>query len=265
VKANVGDIELGYDDIGRGVPVVLVHGFPHDRTLWAPQLRALASDYRCVAPDLRGFGESGVAPPYSMDQYADDLVRLFDALRMEPAVVGGISMGGYVTFALWRRHRRRVRAMILLDTRAGADTEEGRAKRRDMIATARERGSAAVADAMMGAMLGKTTREQQPQIAESMRAMMAAAPVEGVIGALEALVSRPDSSATLATIDVPTLIVVGEEDTLTPRSESEALHAAIAGSVLQTIPAAGHVSNVEQPAAVNQVLVDFLRGVVSRP
>ena len=262
MRLRAGDIELAYDDVGEGLPVVLLHGFPHHRQLWTPQLRVLGGHCRCIAADLRGFGESTVAPPYSMDQYADDVARLLDALAIDRAVAGGVSMGGYITFALWRRHRDRVRALILIDTRAGADSEDGKAKRREMIATARERGSAAVAEAMIGAMIGKTTRERQPGIVEFMRAMMAGAPVGGVIGALEALISRPDSGPTLATIDVPTLIVVGEEDTLTPRQESEAIHAAIAGSRLEVLPAAGHVSNVERPAAFNQVASDFLRGLV---
>ena len=261
MKLRAGDIELAYDDVGDGIPTVLLHGFPHNRKLWTPQLRALAGSCRCIAPDLRGFGESTVGPPYSMDQYADDVARLLDALAIDRTVVGGVSMGGYITFALWRRHRDRVRALILADTRAGADSEEARAKRREMMALAREHGSVAVAEAMMGAMVGKTTRQRQPELVESLRVMMAAAPVDGVIGALEALMSRPDSGPTLGTIDVPTLIVVGEEDTLTPRAESEAMHAAIAGSRLEVLPAAGHVSNVERPAAFNQVARDFVRGL----
>jgi len=261
MKVRAGAIELAYDEVGDGTPTVLLHGFPHSRKLWMPQLDALAGLCRCIALDLRGFGESTVAPPYSMDQYADDVARLLDALAIDRAVVGGISLGGYIIFALWRHHRDRVRALILADTRAGADTEEARAKRRDMMALARERGSAAVAEAMIGAMVGETTRQRHPGMVESLRAMMAAAPVDGVIGALEALMSRPDSGPTLATIDVPTLIVVGAEDTLTPRAEAEAMHGAIPGSKLEVLPAAGHVSNVEHSAAFNQVVSDFLRGL----
>ena len=259
MRIRAGEIELAYDDVGTGVPVVLLHGFPHNRTLWAPQLRELSGCCRLIAPDLRGCGESTVAPPYSMDQYADDVARLLDVLGIDRAVVGGVSMGGYITLALWRRHRDRLRGLILIDTRAGADTDEGRAKRREMIGTVRARGSAAAAEAMIDVMLGKTTRERQPGLVEFMRAMMAAAPADGVIGALGALMTRPDSSPTLATIDVPTLIVVGDEDTLTPPRESEAIHVAIAGSRLAVLPGAGHVSNVEQPMAFNQVVSDFLR------
>jgi pimeloyl-ACP methyl ester carboxylesterase len=258
VLVSVGDIECGYDDVGAGLPVVWVHGFPHHRKLWAPQLRALAGQCRCIAPDLRGFGESSVQPPYSMDQYADDVARLLDALDVPRAVIGGLSMGGYVGFALWRRHRDRVRAFILADTRAGADDDQAKMKRGDMIAVARERGAEAVAETMITGMVGKTTRAKQPDIVRTVRTMLASAPVDGIVGALDAMRSRPDSSELLPTIDVPTLIVVGEEDVLTPPREAMAMHAAIEGSRLEVIPRAGHVSNIERPAAFNHVVSDFL-------
>jgi pimeloyl-ACP methyl ester carboxylesterase len=247
---------LGHDDAGTGIPLVLIHGFPHNRTLWAPQLATLRRQYRCIAPDLRGFGESPARPPYSMDQYADDIAHLLDTLGIERAVIGGLSMGGYITFAFWRRHRERVLGLVLADTRAGADSDEGRQKRRDMIDLARTRGPSAVADAMIEGMLGKTTRRERPELVRSVNAMLASAPVEGVVGALEAMMDRPDSTPTLATIDVPTLIIVGEEDVLTPPAESRAMHAAIPGSQLAIIPAAGHVSNLEQPEEFNDRILD---------
>ena len=258
MRAQVGAITLAYDDVGGGLPVVFLHGFPHNRRLWAPQLRALGSCCRCIAPDLRGFGESTVAPPYTMDQYADDISRLLDALGVERALIAGLSMGGYIAFAIWRRHRHRVQALVLADTRAGADTEEGKRKRRAMIALARSEGSEAVAEQMIAGMVGSSTREKRPDTVEAVRAMLAAAPVDGVVGAIEAMIARPDSTATLATIDVPALIVVGEEDVLTPPDEARALHDAIADSRLEVIPAAGHVSSFERPAAFNSVVSDFV-------
>ena len=251
-------LDIAYDDVGTGVPVVFIHGFPHNRTLWAPQLGGLLTRARCVAPDLRGFGESEINGPYSMDSYADDVINVLDALHIGRAVIAGLSMGGYVAFALWRRHRERVRALILADTRAGADSDESRAKRREMIALARSRGSAAVADAQIAGMVGKTTREKHPDIADAVHRMLAVAPVEGVVGALEAMMERPDSTPTLATIDVPTLIIVGEEDVLTPPKEARAMHEQIAGSRLEILAGAGHVSNVERPAAFNHVASEFL-------
>jgi len=258
VIASVGQLQVGYDDVGSGIPVLFVHGFPHNRTLWAPQTSALVDQARCIAPDLRGFGETDVVPPYSMDQYADDLAGLLDALQIERAVVAGLSMGGYVAFALWRRHRARVWALVLADTRAGADSEEARARRRELIALARAQGSAAVADAQVTGMVGKTTRTRRPEAERAVHAMLAAAPVDGVVGALEAMLGRPDSTPTLRTIDVPTLVVVGDEDTLTPVKEARAMHEAIAGSRLQVLAGAGHVSNFERPAAFNHTLCEFL-------
>ncbi len=253
-----GGIEIGYDDVGSGLPVVFVHGFPHNRTLWLSQVNALVDRARCIAPDLRGFGETTAAAPFTMDRYADDIAALMDAERVDRAVIAGLSMGGYVALAFWRRHPKRVRALVLADTRAGADSEEGRRKRQEMILLVRERGSGAVAGAMIGGMVGKSTREKSPEIGDAVHSMMASAPVEGVVGALQAMMERPDSTPTLPTIDVPTLVVVGEEDTLIPVSESRALHAAIRGSRLEVIAGAGHVSNMERPAAFNHVLSEFL-------
>lgn len=259
--AYCGGIEIGYDDVGSGDAVVFLHGFPHHRALWASQVAALVDRARCIAPDLRGFGESSVHPPYSVDQYADDLAALLDSLRIERAVVCGLSMGGYVALAFWRRHRARVRALILMDTRAGNDSAEGRERRDQMIALARQRGSEAVADAMITGMVGKRTREKCPEVVDDVHRMLESAPVDGVVGALEALRDRPDSSATLETIDVPTLIVVGEDDVLTPPGEAMLLHAGIRGSTLEVIAGAGHVANVERPAAVNHVITEFLAKV----
>lgn len=259
MKTRMRDIDMGYEDDGVGAPVVLLHGFPHTRRLWAPQLRGLGAQCRCIAPDLRGFGQSGAVGPYSMDRYADDVAELLDAVGIDRAVVGGLSMGGYVTFAFWRRHRARVRALILADTRAGADDADGRARRQAMIDLARRGGSPAVAEAVLPGMVGKTARARDPELAQSVRAMLAAAPVAGVVGALGAMMARPDSTPTLATIDVPTLIVVGAEDALTPVAESHAMHAAIEGSRCCIIPRAGHVSNLERPAAFNHLVSEFVR------
>ncbi|HUO52440.1 MAG TPA: alpha/beta fold hydrolase, partial [Gemmatimonadaceae bacterium] len=197
----------------------------------------------------------------SLDGHADDVAALLDALGIERAVVGGLSMGGYIAFAFWRRHRARAAALVLADTRAGADSEEGKSKRRTMIADARSHGPGAVADAMMPNLLGATTHARRPEVVKEVRAICERAPVPGIVAALEGMMGRPDSTPSLATIDVPVQIIVGEEDTLTPPRESEAMHAAIRGSRLAVIPKAGHASNVERPAAFNHVLAEFLRTV----
>jgi len=254
---------LAHDDAGSGTPLVLLHGFPLDRALWAPQRRALAGAARVIIPDLRGFGESAALgdPPTTVDGHADDIAALLDALGLERVVIGGMSMGGYVALAFWRRHRARVAALLLADTRAGADSAEGKEKRRAMMETARTIGARGVADAMMPGLLGKTTRAKRPETEPELRAILERASVPGILAAIQAMMDRPDASAMLATIDVPTLIVVGEEDALTPVKESEAMHAAIAGSRLEIIPGAGHCANFERPAAFDHVVEEFLRGV----
>lgn len=249
---------VAYDDVGQGAPLLFIHGFPLRRSIWGPQLGGLVDRARCIAPDLRGLGESSGAGPWSMDRYADDLAELCAHLGVARTVVCGLSMGGYVAFALWRRHPRLVRGLVLLGTRAGADVDAARARRRELIDVAADRGSAGVADQMMPGMLGKSSRERNPSLGDAIHAMLESAPVDGVVGALQAMAERPDSRPTLGTITVPTLVVVGDEDVLTPVAESEAMHAGIAGSRLEVIAGAGHLANVERPAAVNHVLSEFL-------
>jgi 3-oxoadipate enol-lactonase len=258
--AVVDSVELGYDDVGSGTgtPLLFAHAFPLNRTMWAPQVSALVERSRCIAADFRGFGDSTVAPPYSLDQYADDLARLIDVLRIDKIVLVGCSMGGYVSFAFWRRHRARVRALVLADTRAGGDSGETLARRRQLIALAQAEGPTGVANAQITSLVGKTTREKQPDTYDAVHRMIAQAPVEGIVGAIEAMMERPDSTATLATIDVPTLVVVGDEDVPTPVQEARTLHERIAGSRLEVIANAGHLSNLERPAAFNHVLTEFL-------
>jgi pimeloyl-ACP methyl ester carboxylesterase len=265
VIAHVNGIQLGYDDVGAGIVILLLHGFPHNRTLWAPQTSALVDRARCVAPDLRGFGESSVAGPFTIDQYADDVAALVRLLRVGDergrVVVCGLSMGGYISFALWRRHRDLVRALVLVDTRAGEDSEQSRTSRRSQIALVQERGAEALASTLVAAQLGKTTRSKQAGAVDTVYRLLASAPVGGVVGALEAMIARPDSTPTLATIDVPTLIVVGDEDAVTPVSDSRAMQAAIAGSQLQIVERAGHLTPFERPAAFNHVVSEFLSRV----
>lgn len=258
--AVVDSLDVGYDDVGSGagVPLLFVHAFPLNRTMWAPQVSALVERCRCVAADLRGFGNSSVRPPYSMEQYADDLALLLDQLHIERVVFCGLSMGGYVAFAFWRRHRHRVRALVLADTKATADSDDTLARRRQIIQLAYTNGPTAVANVQIPSMIGKTSREKQPDVYDAMHRMIAQASVEGIVGASEAMMVRPDSTATLATIDVPTLIVVGDEDAITPAKEARAMQERISGSRLEVIAQAGHLSSVERPASFNHLLTEFL-------
>jgi 3-oxoadipate enol-lactonase len=262
VIALVGDSEIAFDDVGTGLPVVFLHAFPLNRTMWDPQIGALVAECRCIAIDMRGFGDSAPAEPYSMDRYADDVAGVLDTLQIERAVIVGLSMGGYVAFAFWRRHRARVRALVLADTRSAADTVEVLERRRELLDAAETQGPTAVANMQIAGLVGKTTRDKRPDIYDSMHRMMAQAPIEGVIGAIHAIMERPDSTPTCSTIDVPTLIVVGEEDALTPPKEAHKLNGAISGSRVEIIQQAGHLSNVERPAAFNTVVSEFLASLL---
>ena len=255
---EVLDDALAHADVGHGLPVVLLHAFPLNRTMWEPQIATLFGECRCIAPDLRGFGDSPKSGPWSMDRFADDVAALLDALQIEKAVIAGLSMGGYVSLAMWRRHRARVRALVLADTRAAADTDEGKQKRDELIALARREGPSAVANRQITGLIGRSTREKQPELVNQIRTMMAGESVEGIVGALQAMRERPDSTDLLAGIDVPTLVIVGEEDVVTPVKEARAMAAAIRGCRLEVIPEAGHLSNLERPAAFNAALSDFV-------
>lgn len=259
--AELNGVRLGYDDTGSGTPVLFVHGFPHDRSLWSEQCSALSTHVRCIAPDLRGFGESSTEGPFSVEQYADDLAQLLDHLDISKAVVCGLSMGGYVAMAMWRRHPQLISALMLCDTKAGADNEEGRKKRNELIALAELEGSVAVAATQIAGMVGKTTREKRPDIVQRAEAMMQRAPVAGIVGALTAMRDRPDSKPTLSSVTVRTLVLVGDEDVLTPRAEAEAIVAALPAAAharLEVVEGSGHASCMERPAAVTHVLADFL-------
>ena len=263
--ASLHHLQIGYDDQGSGPPVVFVHGFPHDRSLWTQQRVALATQWRCITPDLRGFGESTARAPYTMDQYADDIVALLDWLEIEAAVICGLSMGGYVAMALWRRHPDRVQAMILCDTRATADSEATRDARNELMALAHRSGADAVAEKQLPGMIGATTRERRPDVVDNVRAMMARQSVSGIVGALEAMRDRPDSRETIASITVPVLFLVGDEDVLTPVRDAEAMRDLLPDTTtvrLERIADAGHATCLERPAAVMHAIAEFLTAVL---
>jgi pimeloyl-ACP methyl ester carboxylesterase len=253
-----GGLELAYDEAGSGLPLLLVHGWPHDRTMWAGQLGGLATYARVLAPDLRGAGGSTVRGPYTIDQYADDLVAFLDSLGLASAVVCGLSMGGYIAFSMLRRHRDRIRGLILADTRASADTDEARANRSRLIALIEQEGMAVLAARQLPSMVGRSTLERQSPLAETVRRMMASVPSEGAIGALRAMAERPDSTPLLRTIDLPTLVVGGAEDGITPPDVLRAMSAAIPNSRIEILEHGGHLSPLERPAAFNHVVTEFL-------
>lgn len=252
-------LRIGYDDAGSGVPLVFLHAFPMNKAQWRPQLHGLSSHARCLAPDLRGFGESDVRGPYTMDRYADDVVAFLDGLGIDTAVVAGLSLGGYIALALWWRHPERVRALILADTRATADSDADRERRAGLIARVRAEGSASLVETILPVLLGPTSISRDPGLPDAVQRMIEGAPPEGVAGALDAMRYRPDSSAMLGAISVPTLGLVGAEDAVTPPAEMTAMCRRIPKARLVRIQGAGHLSNLERPAAFNAAVSEFLR------
>lgn len=241
--------------------IVLLHGFPHDRALWQEQLASHADSLpgtRLLVPDLPGFGGSTPLADADMDGYADVVAAMLDEAGIERVVIAGLSMGGYVAFAFWRRYAVRVQALILLDTKATADTDAARAKRRELITTVEADGVGAIVPALLTQQLGATTRSGPPALVSHVEMMLRRSPASGVIAAAHALMQRPDSTPTLDTITVPTLVLVGEEDTVTPLSDAIAVQSGIRGSRLVTVPGAGHLSPLEQPAIVNAAIAEFL-------
>jgi 3-oxoadipate enol-lactonase len=260
---QVNGFRLAYGDHGREHETVLllVHGFPLDRRLWAAQATAFANMTRVIVPDLRGHGRSQALPgPLTMEQHADDLAALLDCLEIRQAVVAGLSMGGYVTFAFWRRHPDRVRGLILADTRAEPDSEDARAGRDAAMLKVQQAGAAAYAEEMLPRLLAPASLANA-RIAGVARKMMAEQPVAGIVGALAGLRDRVDSRPTLSTISVPTLVVAGAADAITPPADAQVMAAAIPRALLAVIPEAGHLTPLENPRAFNAAVRVFLRGL----
>ncbi|MPZ18843.1 MAG: alpha/beta fold hydrolase [Luteitalea sp.] len=256
---------LAYLEAGEGAALLFVHAFPLTAEMWRPQLETLAPGWRGLAPDLRGLGRSALAAgdrqgraASSMEDHADDLDALLGALRIDSAVVVGLSMGGYVAFALCRRAPQRVRALVLADTRAEPDTDEGRAKRDSLKQMAREHGAAAIADAMVPQIVGSSTQKDRPELLDDVGAMARQNSPDGLIDALECLKSRQDSRPLLPALTCPTLIIVGAEDQVTTPAMSEAMACAIPGAAVHVIAGAGHLCNLEQPEAFGRSLHQFL-------
>ena len=257
---KIDDIQMAYTDAGVGRPIVLIHGYPFNRTLWNEQVAALSNSYRVIVPDLRGFGESDASNgPATMNRLAQDVAQLMDHLEITRAVVGGLSMGGYVALAFYKLFPSRVRALILADTRAQADTEEAKQTRAQQAEKALSEGMAGIADAMLPKLLTPETVSKRPEIVKRVRDMMLKTKPEGAAAALLGMAERDDQTELLPRITSKTLVVVGAEDAITPVADSEKMHNAIAGSRLVVLESAGHVSNLERTEKFNEALMDFLR------
>lgn len=259
MKAQVNGITLAYDDKGSGVPLVFVHAFPLNRTMWEAQAAAFSSQFRVVTIDLRGHGESD-APlwRYTLDQAADDVRELLDSLLVPQAVFIGLSMGGYILFAFYRKYVNRVKGLVLADTRAQADTAEGKQGRFQMAQAAYQKGPGAIADIMIPKLLSTATIQSRPEIVQKVRAMIEGNQISGIAGDLMAMAERPDSVPLLKQIACPTQVIVGGLDQATPPSDARLMAEQIPGARLALIPNAAHLANLEQPDTFNQILQAFL-------
>jgi pimeloyl-ACP methyl ester carboxylesterase len=255
---------LAYSDDGPGPVVVLLHGFPLDRSMWEYQRTGIGSTYRVIAPDLRGHGETA-APEgvYHIDDMAEDVVETLVALGIhEPIVLGGLSMGGYVALALAHRHPHRLRGLMLIDTRASADTPQAALGREELAQRVLAADSAEPAvEAMLPRLFGETTRLNRPEVIAQMRERMLRTPARAVAGALRGMAARLDRTAELGRIAVPTLVMVGAEDVLTPPSEAKAMADAIPNARYVEIPGAGHLAPLENPSVANGAMFAFLESL----
>lgn len=259
IRIKTGDAKIAYDVLGSGAPVVLLHPFPAHHQFWLPAAQALTSRYQLILPDLRGHGESSVGDgPATMEKHAADIVNILDHAEIGRVPLVGVSIGGYVLFEFWRRYRGRVAALALLNTKAPPDSPEAKAARLQAAADVLERGTEPFFESMVPKLMGKTTRETRPDLVDGALRMMRKMSAGNVAQVQRGMAERPDSVPDLKTINVPTLLVTGDEDILTGPPEAELMRQNIAGSELKIIRHAGHYSPWEQPAEVGKLLRQFL-------
>jgi pimeloyl-ACP methyl ester carboxylesterase len=255
----VAVVPLAHREAGTGLPVVLLHAFPLSAAMWLEQRELLSPRCRVITPDQRGFGGSALgedAP--SLGECADDVLALLDRLGLERVVLGGLSMGGYVAMELLRRAPERVRALLLADTKAQADTQEQREGRLRTAATAEAEGVAQLADQLLPALLGSTTFERRAAVSGRVRGLVAGAPPAAVAWASRAMAARPDSFEVLRGTDVPAVVVVGDQDVLSPVAQAQEMADALPQGRLAVVPEAGHLSAIEDPEAFGAVVTGFL-------
>jgi len=261
MNVTIDGLSLHYEVSGTGSPIILVHGFPLSSELWNPIVPALEREYRLIVPDLRGHGRSEASLTATMARYADDLAALLDRIgETRPVVLVGMSMGGYISFEFYRRHRDRVRALVLANTRAQADDPGAARDRRELARRVEREGNAPVVENMIPRLFGPRASRQ---LRNEWHGILAATRPEGIVAALEAMAERPDSFPTLASVTCPVLIVAGEEDTLTPLTDARRMQKAAPHSQLEVIPGSGHMSPVENSAAFLAVLRRFLEELPS--
>jgi 3-oxoadipate enol-lactonase len=258
---TVNGVKLALVDRGDGTPLVLAHGFPMDHAMWNSQIESLSKTHRVIAVDLRGFGQSEATDgPTTMEQFADDLAAVLDARRVsEPVVLCGLSMGGYIAFAFWRKYAARLRGLILCDTRAETDSPDVVAARRATAQRVLAEGPGVLVEGMAARLFAKATPRTQPELLEKLRRMAEGCSARGVAAASLGMALRPDSATILGDIRCPALVIVGQEDAISPPDEMRRMAGAIPNARLVVIPDAGHLSPMERPTEVNGAIEAFLR------
>lgn len=260
-RRKIGDVELGAEVRGEGPVLMFVHGFPLYHAMWDDQIEEFSRDHRVIAPDLRGFGASRATEgTVTMEQFADDLAELLDALQVDqPATLCGLSMGGYIAWQFWRRHRRRLGRLILCDTRAAADTDEAQRGRLVMAERVLSQGPEVVVDPMVPKLLCADTVARRPTMVQRLREMMVSNSAIGIAAAQRGMAQRPDVSDWLPEIDVPSLLVCGKEDVISSPAEMKAIAEVMPQARFAEIPAAGHMAPLENPEEFNATLRGFLQ------
>lgn len=264
-KVTVNGISLAVHDEGSGPPILFVHGFPLNHSMWREQLEAFVSDYRVIVPDLRGFGDSDVTEgTVMMEQHADDLLALLDELNVDgPVILCGLSMGGYIAWQFQQKFPERLRALILCDTRAIADTPDGVENRKRLAKMVVENGSAAVASAMLPNLFSPVTGDRDQSVIDELRQTIAATSPQGIAAASLGMAERPDVTSLLPSIETPTLLIVGEDDGISTPKEMKTIADAMPNARLEVIPEAGHMSPLENPRPVNEAIREFLQNLPS--
>lgn len=262
MQATINGITLAYSDSGAGLPIVFLHAFPLNRTMWAQQESALSSQFRIIAIDLRGHGESD-APlwRYTLDQAAEDVRALLDHLAIQQALFAGLSMGGYILLAFYRKYADRVKGMVLADTKAQADTAEGKEGRFQMAQLAYKHGPSAIADLMLPKLLSPAAIQSKPEIVQRVRTMIEGNQMSGIVGDLMAMAERPNSMPFLKEITCPTQIIVGDLDQATPPADATLMAEQIPHARLAIIPNAAHLSNIEQPEEFSRTIAAFAKAL----
>lgn len=256
---TINGAAISYQEQGKGPAVVLLHGFPLDSRIFSEQVQALSDRHRVITIDLRGFGQSKDTKTFTLESLADDVHELLHQIGALPCVLGGLSMGGYVSLAYVKKYPTDLKGLMLIDTRAEGDTPEGRAARDKMIELARTKGAKAVADQMLPKMLAPEEASRRPGVARQLQTIMEACPALTIEHALAAMRDRDDHTESLPSIAVPTLIIVGDQDAITPPAVAEKMHATIPRSKLELIRGAGHLSTMEQPNQVTRAMREFLQ------